>query len=87
MATLTPILLGGLGNRLYQIANSFKLQKQYGFDLKLHRIDPQDIDALTYRRFVVKKSDFDDFGGHNLIIKDILHLTLLLLKIFYKMFY
>jgi hypothetical protein len=69
MATLTPILLGGLGNRLYQIANSFKLQKKYGFDLKLYRINPQDIDALTYRTFVVKKSDFDDFGGHNIIVK------------------
>lgn len=76
MATLTPILLGGLGNRLYQIANSFKLQKQYGFDLKLHRIDPQDIDALTYRRFVVKKSDFDDFGGHKIVVKENLPKTI-----------
>jgi hypothetical protein len=76
MATLTPILLGGLGNRLYQIANSFKLQKKYGFDLKLYRINPQDIDALTYRTFVVKKSDFDDFGGHNIIVKENLPQTI-----------
>jgi hypothetical protein len=76
MATLTPILLGGLGNRLYQIANGFKLQKEYGFDLKFHRLNQQIIDIKNYRTFVVRSADFDDFGGHNLIIKDNLPKTI-----------
>ena len=76
MATLTPILLGGLGNRLYQIANAFKLQKEHNFDLKFHRINPQQVDAQKYRTFVVKKSDFDDFGGHNLVVKENLPKTI-----------
>lgn len=70
MATLTPILLGGLGNRLFQIANGFKLQKEYGFDLKFNRIDPYTTNIQNYRTFVLRNEDFDDFGGHNLIMKE-----------------
>jgi hypothetical protein len=73
MMTITPILIGGLGNRLYQIANAFRLQdlyKVYNCNLKFYRIRPKPTDVPKYRHLVLRQSDFDDFGGHNLVIKE-----------------
>jgi len=68
--TITPILIGGLGNRLYQIANAIRLQEKFNCDLKFYRISPKSSDIPKYRHLVVRPSDFDDFGGHELLIKD-----------------
>ena len=70
MITIVPILIGGLGNRLYQIANAFRLQDLYGSNLKFYKINTKHTDIPKYRHLVVRQSDFDDFGGHNLIIKE-----------------
>lgn len=67
---ITPILIGGLGNRLYQIANAFRLQDLHKSDLKFYRINPKPNDVPKYRHLVLRESDFDDFGGHNLLIKE-----------------
>ena len=67
---ITPILIGGLGNRLYQIANAFRLQDLHKSDLKFYRINPKPTDVPKYRHLVLRESDFDDFGGHNLLIKE-----------------
>ena len=37
--TIIPILVGGFGNRLYQIANAFRLQDLYGSNLKFYKIN------------------------------------------------
>jgi len=70
MTTLTPILIGGLGNRLYQIANAFRLQELHNYQLKFYRIKPKPTDIPKYRHLVLRESDFDDFGGHKLLIKE-----------------
>jgi len=74
--TITPILIGGLGNRLYQIANAIRLQEKFNCDLKFYRISPKSSDIPKYRHLVVRPSDFDDFGGHELLIKDELPKTI-----------
>lgn len=68
--TITPILIGGLGNRLYQIANAFRLQDLHNTDIKFYRIKPKSTDVPKHRSLVLRESDFDDFGGHNLLIKE-----------------
>lgn len=68
--TIVPILVGGFGNRLYQIANAFRLQDELKCDIKYYRIDPVDDDVKNFRNLVLRKSDFDDFGGHELLKKD-----------------
>ncbi len=69
--TIYPILIGGLGNRLYQIANAFRLRDKYGFNLKLYSIDPLPTNFDDYRTLGVKRpEDFADFGGHKLIKKE-----------------
>jgi hypothetical protein len=68
--TIVPILVGGFGNRLYQIANAFRLQEELKCDVKYYRIDSIDNDVRNFRNLVLKKSDFDDFGGHELLKKD-----------------
>lgn len=67
---IIPILIGGLGNRLYQIANAFRLQDIYKSELKFYRIKPKSTDIPKYRHLVLRESDFDDFGGHDLVIKE-----------------
>jgi len=67
---IVPILIGGLGNRLYQIANAFRLQDLYKSDLKFYRIKPKSTDIPKYRHLVLRKSDFVDFGVHNLVHKN-----------------
>jgi hypothetical protein len=68
--TIVPILIGGLGNRLYQIANAFRLQNQFKTDIKFYRINPKLSDVPKYRHLILRPSDFDDFGGHELLIKE-----------------
>jgi hypothetical protein len=68
--TIVPILIGGLGNRLYQIANAFRLQSKHDADLKFYRINPKLSDVPKYRHLILRPSDFDDFGGHELLIKE-----------------
>lgn len=70
MKTLTPILIGGLGNRLYQIANAFRLQEMYNYELKFYKIKSKPTDIPKYRHLVLRESDFDDFGGHTLLVKN-----------------
>lgn len=70
MITIVPILIGGLGNRLYQIANAFRLQDLYGSNLKFYKINAKHTDIPKYRHLVIRQSDFDDFGGHDLVIKE-----------------
>ena len=68
--TIIPILIGGLGNRLYQIANALRLQELYGANLKFYRIKSKPTDVFKYKHLILRESDFDDFGGHDLIIKE-----------------
>jgi hypothetical protein len=68
--TIVPILVGGFGNRLYQIANAFRLQNQLKCNVKYYKINPVDSDVSNFRNLVLRKSDFEDFGGHELIIKE-----------------
>jgi hypothetical protein len=65
MITISPILIGGFGNRLYQIANIFRLQKHLNCKTKFYSINATDVDAANFRSLVLKPSDFDDFGGHS----------------------
>lgn len=74
--TITPVLFGGLGNRLYQLANALRLQEKFNCDLQLYKINPQHIDLVKYRHLVIRYSDFDDFGGHILLEKEGLPTTL-----------
>jgi hypothetical protein len=74
--TIIPILVGGLGNRLYQLANALRLQEKFNSDLKLYKINPQNTDLIKYRHLVIRYGDFDDFGGHSLLEKDVLPKTL-----------
>jgi hypothetical protein len=68
--TITPILIGGFGNRLYQLANAIRLTKIHNMDLKLFNISPQPSDVPKYRHLILRESDFHDFGGHSLVGKD-----------------
>jgi hypothetical protein len=67
--TIYPILVGGFGNRLYQIANALRLQEDFNANLIFHRILGTKEDVYNYRHLVLRESDFDDFGGHKLLIK------------------
>jgi hypothetical protein len=67
---IIPILIGGLGNRLYQLANAIRLSKIHNMDLKLFNINPQPSDVPKYRHLILRESDFYDFGGHSLVEKD-----------------
>ena len=73
---IIPILIGGLGNRLYQIANGFRLQETYNSDLEFYKIQTQPSDVPKYRHLILREKDFDDFGGHNLVIKENLPKTI-----------
>ena len=68
--TVYPILVGGFGNRLYQIANALRLQEELGANLIFHRISPTPDDVARYRHLVLREADFEDFGGHKLLIKN-----------------
>jgi hypothetical protein len=68
--TITPILVGGLGNRLYQLANALRLQEKFNADLKLFKIKTQPNDVMNHRSLVLRLEDFDDFGGHTLLEKE-----------------
>jgi hypothetical protein len=70
MRTVSPIFVGGFGNRLYQLANIFRLQKKFNFNTKFYRIKSNENDVLNFRSLVLRASDFDDFGGHELIRKE-----------------
>jgi hypothetical protein len=70
MKTISPLLVGGFGNRLYQIANIFRLQKKFNFNTKFYRINATQNDVSNFRSLVLKTSDFDDFGGHKVVQKD-----------------
>lgn len=63
---IIPILIGGLGNRLYQIANGLRLQELYNSELQFYKIKTQPTDVIKYRNLVLREKDFDDFGGHEL---------------------
>jgi len=66
---LFPIFIGGFGNRLYQLANAFRLQDLYECDLVFHDVIPQNGDHNRFRFLIHKESDLDEFGGHVLIKK------------------
>jgi hypothetical protein len=68
--TIIPILVGGFGNRLYQIANAIRLQDELNCDVKYYRINPTNEDVSNFRNLVLRTSDFYDFGGHELIQKE-----------------
>lgn len=70
MKTISPILVGGFGNRLYQLANIFRLQRKFNFVTKFYRINSTQNDVINFRSLVLRTSDFDDFGGHEVIKKD-----------------
>jgi len=68
--TINPILIGGFGNRLYQLANAFKLQYLYECELQFHVIKPEENDYKKFRMLIHKDSDLDEFGGHKLLKKE-----------------
>lgn len=67
-----PILIGGFGNRLYQIANSLRIGKQHNCDVVFSDVIASQNDVSSFRHLVIRPSDFDDFGGHNLAKNDFL---------------
>lgn len=67
---INPIFIGGFGNRLYQLANAFRLQDLYECDLKFHIISPQNDDYKKFRMLIHKDSDLDEFGGHGILKKE-----------------
>lgn len=74
--TIVPILVGGFGNRLYQIANAFRLQKELNCNVRYYSINSIDEDVINFRNLVLRKSDFWDFGGHELLSKNNLPSTI-----------
>jgi septation ring formation regulator EzrA len=48
--TIIPILVGGFGNRLYQIANAFRLQDELNCDIKYYRINPTKEDVSNFNK-------------------------------------
>jgi hypothetical protein len=68
--TIHSIMVGGFGNRLYQIANMLRLQKIYNCNLKFYRVSATQNDVFNFRNLALRPSDFDDFGGHELAQKD-----------------
>lgn len=74
--TVTPILIGGFGNRLYQLTNALRLCDKYNAELLIHNIETVPNDVPTYRKFILRESDFSDFGGHPLVNIDGLPATL-----------
>ena len=73
---IIPILIGGLGNRLYQMANAFRLQEIYNSELEFYKIQTCPRDVPKYRHLILREKDFDDFGGHNLVIRENLPKTI-----------
>ena len=74
---IIPLLIGGLGNRLYQLANAFRLRDKYNTELKLYSLDPLPENLANYAYLGVRRpEDFADFGGHYLNKKDGLPQTL-----------
>ncbi len=67
---INPIFIGGFGNRLYQLANAFRLQDLYECDLQFHVVKPQENDFKKFRMLIHKDSDLDQFGGHKLLKKE-----------------
>jgi len=68
--TIHSIMVGGFGNRLYQIANMLRLQKIYNCNIKFYRVSATQNDVLNFRNLALRPSDFDDFGGHELVQKE-----------------
>jgi hypothetical protein len=67
---ISTVLIGGFGNRLFQLANAFRLQKKYQCHLTIHKIVPKQIDVDNFRFLVIKTSDYDEFGGHEILKKE-----------------
>ena len=55
---IIPILIGGLGNRLYQIANAFRLQEMYNSELEFYKIQTQHSDVPKYRHLILREKRF-----------------------------
>lgn len=68
--TIHSIMVGGFGNRLYQIANMLRLKEIYGCDIKFYRVNASQNDVYNFRNLALRPSDFDDFGGHVLLQKN-----------------
>jgi hypothetical protein len=64
--TITPLLIGGFGNRLYQIANAIRLKNEYDLDLLLYNVIPEPKDVDRFRHLILRPSDLDEFGGHQI---------------------
>jgi|LakMenEpi03Aug12_release.lakeMendotaPanAssembly.Ray.scaffolds.fasta_scaffold222803_2 hypothetical protein len=67
--TIYPILVGGLGNRLYQIANALRIGEELNCDVKFSRVIATNNDVNNFRHLAIRTEDFSDFGGHPLITK------------------
>ena len=74
--TIHSIMVGGFGNRLYQISNMLRLQKIYNCNIKFYRVSATQNDVFNFRNLALRMSDFDDFGGHKLIKKENLPKTI-----------
>jgi hypothetical protein len=74
--TINPILIGGFGNRLYQLANALRLQDLYECDLVFHVIKPEYNDHSKFRMLIHKETDLDEFGGHGVLKKQNLPQTM-----------
>jgi hypothetical protein len=73
---ISTVLIGGFGNRLFQLANAFRLQKLYQCHLTIHKIIPKQSDVDNFRFLVIRTSDYEEFGGHEILIKEGLPQTL-----------
>ncbi len=67
---ISIVLIGGFGNRLFQIANALRLQKLYKCNLTFYKINAIQEDVNKLRFLVLRTSDFDEFGGHGLLKKE-----------------
>lgn len=67
---ISVVLIGGFGNRLFQIANALRLQRLYKCNLTFYKIIANQTDVNKLRFLVLRCSDFDEFGGHELSKKE-----------------
>lgn len=65
-----PILMGGLGNNIYQLANALRLQEKFGCEMQIPLITAQITDIPKYKHYVYKMVDLEALGGHRLVKKD-----------------
>ena len=67
---ITPILIGGFGNRLYQLSNALRLADKFNGDVVLPNLKISYQDVRRFNNLVIREADFSDFGGHKLTTID-----------------